>query len=104
VKHRELPTFLSDFKKLSRDERSAFIRVLRESFIPACDAYSQEPASYVWPKALRVERITNSNGVWAFTWSFSGPDGRATFNFDTVDRELILVWRRVGRHSIYGDP
>jgi hypothetical protein len=57
----------------------------------------------VWPKSLRVERLTGS-GIMAMTWSFSGPDGRATFEFVTVENEQIVVWRRVGRHSIYREP
>jgi hypothetical protein len=35
------------------------------------------------------------------TWSFSGPDGRATFEFVQSDGTLGIRWRRVGGHSIF---
>jgi hypothetical protein len=47
------------------------------------------------------------------TWSFSGPDGRATWQWTTVEirkgrktvgRYPAVLWRRVGGHSIFGDP
>jgi hypothetical protein len=42
--------------------------------------------------------------IWEMTWSFSGPDGRATFEFITVDGELAIRWRRIGDHQIYENP
>jgi hypothetical protein len=38
------------------------------------------------------------------TWSFSGPDGRATFEFVTIDGELGILWRRIGDHRIFMRP
>ncbi|MGH3491519.1 MAG: hypothetical protein ACRDP8_26815 [Actinopolymorphaceae bacterium] len=41
----------------------------------------------------------------SLTWSFSSPDGRATFHLETDENgEPLLVWRRIGNHSIYQDP
>lgn len=37
------------------------------------------------------------------TWSFSSPDERALFRFAEVDGETVVVWLRVGNHSIYND-
>lgn len=74
-----------------------------QKFIPAAKAYEQNPEHFVWPKALRIERLTG-RGIMAMTWSFSGPDGRATFQFVTDDSVQYVVWRRVGRHSIYSNP
>lgn len=102
MKYRVLPRFSADYQKLSEQERLAFKKTLAR-FIVASREYEANPENYVWPKSLRVERLTGT-GIMAMTWSFSGPDGRATFEFVTVENEQIVVWRRVGRHSIYREP
>ena len=38
------------------------------------------------------------------TWSFAGPDGRATFEFVIVDGESRVRWRRVGDHNVFKKP
>jgi hypothetical protein len=38
------------------------------------------------------------------TWSFAGPDGRATLEFVTVDGELLCRWRRAGDHDAFKRP
>ena len=47
-------------------------------------------------------------GIWEMTWSFSGPDGRATWEWTTVTEdgeELPAIrWRRIGNHAILRDP
>jgi hypothetical protein len=102
MKYRVLPRFRADYQKLSPEERLVFKKALAR-FIAAARDYEGNPEHYVWPKSLRVERLTGS-GIMAMTWSFSGPDGRATFEFVTFENEQIVVWRRVGRHSIYREP
>lgn len=53
---------------------------------------------------LRIHRLTDS-GIYSLTWNFSAPDGRATFQLDrSPDGEPVLVWRRIGDHSIYRRP
>ena len=99
MKYRTLPRFEADYRRLSPGEQRKFRDALRE-FIAAAAAYESSPEHFVWPKSLRVERLTGS-GVMAMTWSFSGPDGRATFQFETIDGQMCVVWRRVGRHRIY---
>ena len=102
MKFRVLPQFSSDFSRLSREEKQAFTRALRV-FIASCREYERSPDHYVWPRSLLVERLAGTR-VMAMTWSYSEPDGRATFTIDTVDGELMVTWRRVGRHSIYREP
>jgi hypothetical protein len=102
VKHRRLPRFDSDYKKLSALERELFRQAL-SVFIAASKGYHASPEKFEWPRSLRVERLTGT-GVMAMTWSFSGPDGRATFQFETIDGDIQVVWRRVGRHQIYREP
>ena len=64
---------------------------------PALDA-GAHTGVVPWPRALRVHRI----GVnYSMTWSFAGPDGRALFRLAEVAGETVVVWLRVGNHSIY---
>lgn len=102
MKYRVLPRFKADYAKLTPAERPVFTKALA-TFISAGREYEKKPEGYVWPKSLRVERLQGTP-VMAMTWSFSGPDGRATFQLETVDGELWVTWRRVGRHSIYSQP
>jgi len=48
--------------------------------------------------------MSDAPGIWEMTWSFSGPDGRATFALITVDGEVVLRWRRIGGHAIFRRP
>ena len=102
MKYRRLPRFDSDYRKLSPSEREKFRQALA-IFIEASSAYEANPGHFVWPRSLRIEKLTGT-GVMAMTWSFSGPDGRATFQFDTIDGQMFVVWRRVARHTIYRQP
>jgi hypothetical protein len=95
---------MADWARLSKDEQAKFWEFLRDDFMPAVEEYEKNPAGYRWPASLRFERLTKTKSVCAVTWSFSGPDGRATFHLDLVDGKPMLVWRRVGRHSIYKNP
>ena len=103
MKFETTPRFDSDFRALPRDARVRFREVV-PTFSAACDGYVSDPGSFTWPAALRVSRMRGAPGVWEMTWSFSSPDGRATFEFVTVDDERCLRWRRVGDHVIYRQP
>lgn len=102
MKYRVLPRFEADYKNLTAAERRVFKQALA-AFISAGREYEKKPEGYVWPKSLRVERLQGAP-IMALTWSFSGPDGRATFQLETVDSELWVTWRRVRRHNIYAEP
>jgi hypothetical protein len=65
--------------------------------------------SNTWPRSLRVKAVQGAPGIFEMTWSFSGPDGRATFEWVTVtdDGDLqhpAIKWRRIGKHSIFRRP
>jgi len=47
--------------------------------------------------------MQGAEGVWEMTWSFSGPHGRATFEFTRIDGEFAIRWRRIGLHVIYSN-
>jgi len=104
VKYLRLPSFLRDWEALPTTERALVRRWLTEDLLPAIAAYEAAPASFVWPRGLRFERLRQTAGICAVTWSFAGPDGRATFEFTTIDGEHYVVWRRIGHHDIYDRP
>lgn len=97
------PAFDSDFRRLKREHAAAFRAVVKEKFAPACDAFAADPAT-PWPAALRVKSVRSAPGILEMTWSFASPDGRATFEFVTVEGELLCRWRRVGDHDVFRNP
>jgi len=101
LKHDELRSFVRDWVRLSGEERVRFLEVLRNDFQPACERFARNPAT-PWPRRMRVRRVQGIPGVWEMTWSFAGPDGRATFEWIEVDGELAVRWRRIGGHEIFG--
>lgn len=74
------------------------------AFNAACEAYIADTGGFIWPATLRVSRMTSVKGIWEMTWSFSGPDGRATFEFTEIEGEIGVRWRRIGRHEVYDEP
>lgn len=97
------PTFAGDWKGLSAPHRQRF-RATVPAFNDACDRFARDPARFRWPDSLRVSRMQSAPGIWEMTWSFAGPDGRATFEFRTVGHEITVRWRRIGDHQIYKRP
>jgi hypothetical protein len=103
VKYRSLESFRNDFRRLPGEHQRLFQEMLRDYFLPAIEAgsFSGRPP---WPKRLRIHRLSNTE-IYSLTWNFASPDGRATFHLDkTDDGDPILVWRRIGDHSIYNRP
>ena len=95
--------FEADVRRLSAQELRLFRTVVREQFAPAADRFGADSAA-TWPKKLRVRRVAGAPGVWELAWSFSGPDGRATFEWVEIEGEPGIRWRRVGGHEIFRDP
>lgn len=102
MKFAVLDSFKADYRRLSSSEQDLFKQALRD-FIVACDRYALDAAT-VWPAALRVKDVENAPGVLEMTWSFSGPDGRATFEWVRIDGDLAVRWRRIGGHAIFKKP
>lgn len=103
MKYKRLPQFDADYARLSAEERKKFKDML-SVFIESCKKYEASPNNFHWPARLRFEHLAGTKRVCAITWSFSGPDGRATFHFETIEDDMYVVWRRVGRHAIYSNP
>ena len=102
MKYVVLDSFKADYKRLSPGERAQFKKALPD-FVAACDRYALEP-SVAWPASLRVKDVERAPGIWEMTWSFSGPDGRATFEWVQFDDQLAVRWRRIGGHEILKNP
>ena len=103
MKFERTPAFEGDWRRLSDEERDKFKSFVREKFHPACERRAEDP-SRAWPKSARVSQLTEFPGIMETTWSFSGPDGRATFEWVTVEGEPRIRWRRVGGHAIFKEP
>ncbi len=97
------PAFDADYRRLKREHRDVFRRVLKTKFIHACDALAVNPSA-AWPKSLRVKSVRGAPGVLEMTWSFASPDVRATFELVTAGGELGCRWRRIGDHSLFHSP
>ena len=54
-------------------------------------------------KGLRVQGVQGAARVFEMTWA---DDGRATFELGdgVLSGEPHVIWRRVGTHSIFGEP
>jgi hypothetical protein len=103
VKYRALESFRRDLARLPAEHQKMFMDALREHFLPAIAAgsFSGTPP---WPRRLRIHRLSNSE-IYSLTWNFASPDGRATFHLEkATDGAPLLVWRRIGDHSIYREP
>ena len=97
-----LDAFKADYRRLSAADQATFKRAL-SAFVAACDRYAADPST-AWPASLRVRKVESAPGIWEMTWSFSGPDGRATYEWVEVGGSLAVRWRRIGDHRIFRKP
>ena len=102
MKYTGSDTFHTDYARLAPDEQALFRRAVRQ--LNAAYARRGSLPLPRWPASLRIKAVRGHSGVWEMTWSFSGPDGRATFEFIEIDGEPAVRWRRVGDHSIFTQP
>lgn len=93
--------FQSDYRRLDEGRKALFKSALVEFKEGAAAAAAGSPD---WHPRLRVKRVQGSDGIWEMTWNFARPDGRATFQWTTVDDEPAIRWRRIGDHDIFGSP
>lgn len=102
MKFETTPAFEGDVRRLKRKKKFAtFQSVVRERFVRAAERRVEHPGE-PWPASLRVKDVEGASGVWEMTWEM--PDGRATFEWVELEGEPGIRWRRVGTHSIFGEP
>ncbi len=95
-------SFRGDWDRLSETERRVF-RDLLPAFNEACVRIAANPGM-TFPSSLRVKDVQGAPGILEMTWSFSGPDGRATFEWVTIQGSRGGRWRRIGGHAIVRKP
>ena len=100
--------FKTDYRRLSEEEQEMFRGAVR-AFNSACDRFTETGDPSGWPTGLRVKPVANAPGIFEMTWSFSGPDGRATWEWTTVTdsdghTRRAVRWRRLGSHRIFREP
>lgn len=102
MKFQRADSFKADWRRLDEGEQRLF-RDAVPAFHAAAEAQVQQDAQR-WPGSLRVRAVEGAPGIWEMTWSFAGPDGRATFEWVTIDGEAAVRWRRIGGHAIFRRP
>ncbi len=82
--------FVSDWDKLTREQRQALATVL--------PLFVEDARTGNFRASLRVKQVQSVPGVWEMTWA---PDGRATFEYglEVKPGERHVIWRRVGTHA-----
>jgi hypothetical protein len=107
VRYVRTDSFKADYRRLSPAEQDLFRQAVRD-FNRGCDEFvrTRDPSS--WPASLRVKAVRGAAGVWEMTWSFSGPDGRATWEWAELagdeGTQPAVRWRRIGDHRIFRSP
>lgn len=94
-------SFKADWRRLGDDERALF-RAAVPAFHDAAEMQVEQAVR--WPAALRVKAVQGAPGIWEMTWSFAGPDGRATFEWVRIEGQPAIRWRRIGGHAIFRRP
>ena len=92
-----------DLKKLKSEHRRLFQKE-RTRFLDALGNLDSTDRPTNLPKKFRIKQLRNTDGIWSMTWSFSRPDGRATFHIQEIDGQLTIVWRRIGSHEVFKQP
>jgi len=98
----------SDYAKLTMKEQRLFKEAVAILNV-AADRFVATGDHSRWPKKLRVKSVTHAPGIFEMTWSFSGPDGRATWEWISLTDENgrsqpAIRWRRIGGHAIFSNP
>lgn len=102
MKYQLTERFVADYKRLNEQERELFkdaVRQINEAFARRADRPMPQ-----WPSALRIKAVKSAPGILEITWSFSSPDGRATFELIEIDGEPAIRWRRIGDHRVFREP
>jgi len=102
MKYVVIESFKADYQRLSDPDNELFRKVL-PAFVAACDRYAADPAT-PWPRSLRVKSVERAPGIFEMAWSFSGPDGRATFEWIQLDGTPAVRCRRIGFHRVLRAP
>ena len=101
MKYERTASAKADWERLSEQERRLFLEAVREMNQAAGPHPRRIPH---FPAHMRVEQLEGYPGIYEMTWSFSGPDGRATFELFSESGEVGIRWRRIGDHRVFNNP
>jgi len=76
VRFERTESFKADFRQLTKEEQE--MSVLRPGVSAACDRHVNSRAAV--PGKFRARDVEGAKGILEMTWSFAGPDGRATWS------------------------
>ncbi|MEV4420378.1 hypothetical protein AB0L40_10455 [Patulibacter sp. NPDC049589] len=96
------PAFDRDDKRLSKQHQATFRRLIPRFNAAAERAAAGEPSP--WPNGMRVKPVKGAEGVWELPWSMDYPDGRATWEWATIDGTQGIRWQRIGDHDVFASP
>lgn len=102
MKFERTDSFKSDWGRLSDAERELFRSAIKQ-FHVATERIVADPR-LSWPGNLRIKKVVSAPRIWEMTSSFSGPDGRATFEWVVIAGTSGIRWRRIGTHEIFREP
>jgi hypothetical protein len=97
--HEESEQFWRDWHRLTPAERQQFKEAV-EKFLEDLATSPRGP----FRQGLRVKPMRGAEGIFEMTWEIR--DGRATFEYGEKlsEGEPHIIWRRIGSHSIFGNP
>lgn len=102
MKFQTTPAFDRDYKRLDKQHQDKFRKLIPRFNDAAERAPSGQTAP--WPNGMRIKPVKGAEGIWELTWSKDHPDGRATWEWTTIDDQQAIRWRRIGDHSVFDAP
>lgn len=108
MRYERTDSFEADYNRLSPAERELFRAAVKE-FNESCDQFILNRDWSSFPSDLRIKHVSGTRGIFEMTWHFSGPDGRATWEWTSVtdgdgQEWPAIRWRRIGDHDILKAP
>jgi hypothetical protein len=105
VRFRWTDSFNNDIRGLSLAHQQTFMDAVPD-LSKACDRWVESRTPF--PAKYRVKLIQGADGIFELTWSFAGPDGRATWEWISIEigdkRYPAIYWRRIGSREIFKRP
>jgi hypothetical protein len=94
--HKEEPSFLRDYARLTPAQRLAFAVAINHMV-------DDMKAGQGFRKGLGIKGVQGHPGIYEVRWA---DDGRATFSYGTSPYagDTHIIWRHIGTHDILQNP
>lgn len=95
--YQQTETFIRDFRRLSREEREAFLKALARFVFDIASMEAGEKDTF--RPGLRVKGVHGRLNLFEMSWAH---DGRATFMWGNpvYEGKRHVIWIRCGDHNI----